>query len=78
MCSFLIQKYCKEVIVCKRVKHENILSIEGVARDLFEFGMVSQWMENGDLLSYALKHPGANRLELVRLSPKPPSVTCLR
>ena len=50
------------------MKHPNILSIEGVVPDLFEFGMVSQWMENGDLLSYTLKNPGANRLELVRPS----------
>ena len=30
--------------------------------------MVSQWMENGHLLRYLKKHPGANRLELVSLT----------
>jgi len=59
------KKYCKEVIVCKRVKHPNVLSIEGVAPKLFEFCMVSQWMVNGNLLSYVEKYVGANRLELL-------------
>ncbi|KAF9646888.1 kinase-like protein [Thelephora ganbajun] len=59
------KKYCKEVIVCKRANHPNILSIEGVAPKLFEFCMVSQWMTNGDILGYVTKHPGANRLELL-------------
>ena len=47
------------------MKHPNILSIEGVVRSLFEFGMVSQWMDNGDMLSYAIRYPGVNRLGLV-------------
>ena len=64
-----MQKYCKEVIVCKRASHENILTIEGVARDLFKFCMVSQWMDNGELLKYAIKNPGVNRLDLVRPNP---------
>ena len=65
---FFAQKYCKEVIVCKRMEHPNILSIEGVAPGLFEFCMVSQWMLNGDMLAYVAQHPGVNRLELVRLT----------
>ena len=28
--------------------------------------MISQWMENGNILGYVRKHPGVNRLELVR------------
>ena len=33
--------------------------------------MVAQWMENGSILSYVTKYPGANRLELVRLERQP-------
>ena len=62
---FFGQKYCKEAIICKRAKHPNILSIDGVAPTVFEFCMVSQWMENGELLAYIAKYPAANRLELV-------------
>lgn len=52
--------------------HPNILSIEGVAPKLFEFCMVSQWMANGSILAYVTKHPGANRLELVRPTHRQP------
>ena len=65
---FFAQKYCKEVIVCKRVEHPNILSIKGVAPGLFEFCMVSQWMPNGSMLAYVTQYPGVNRLELVGLT----------
>ena len=33
--------------------------------------MVAQWMENGNILSYVTKYPGANRLELVRSERQP-------
>ena len=48
------------------MRHPNILSIEGVAPNLFELCMVSPWMENGDILGYIARNPSANRLELVR------------
>jgi len=47
------------------VKHPNVLSAEGVVRDLFEFGIVSRWMDNGDLLSYVIRHPGVDRLDML-------------
>ena len=46
--------------------HPNILSIEGVAPQLFGFCMVSRWMENGNILGYIKRYPSTNRLELVR------------
>ena len=76
------QKYCKEVIICKRASHPNIMTIEGVAPTLFEFCMVSRWMPGGNLLEYMKKYPGADRLELVspthRQSDPPLSVPQLR
>ena len=62
-----MQRYCKEVIIYKRVEHPNVLPIEGVAPALFEYCMVSRWMENGNILNYVANYPGADRLELVRL-----------
>ena len=53
--------------VWKRVSHPNVLMIEGVAPDLFEFCMVSQWMVHSNILDYTEKHAGADRLELVCL-----------
>ncbi|KAF9642156.1 hypothetical protein BDM02DRAFT_3070496, partial [Thelephora ganbajun] len=51
--------------VFARANHPNVLSIEGVAPNLFEFCMVSQWMPNGNMLKYMEQYPGANRLELL-------------
>ena len=50
-----------------RVKHQNILAIEGVAPRVNEYCMVSEWMEYGNILQYLIKHPGAKRLQLVVL-----------
>jgi len=49
------------------MNHPNILSIEGVAPELFEFCMVSRWMAHGNILDYTKEHTGVNRLELVGL-----------
>ncbi|KAF9641962.1 kinase-like protein, partial [Thelephora ganbajun] len=46
------KKYCKEVMICRWMRHENVLNIEGVAPELFDFCMVSKWMDNGNMLQY--------------------------
>ncbi|KAF9643286.1 kinase-like protein [Thelephora ganbajun] len=47
---YIGKKYCKEVMICRRIRHENVLNIEGVALELFDFCMVSKWMGNGNML----------------------------
>jgi len=59
------KRYCKEAVVFKWVKHQNILSIEGVAPELFEYCLVSRWMPNGNMHAYIKHFPAANRLELL-------------
>jgi hypothetical protein len=72
----LSQKYCKEVVICWRIRHENILnvegfthkdvlSIDGVAHGLSEFCMVSKWMDNGNVLQYVKAYPYVDRMHLV-------------
>ncbi|KAF9789522.1 kinase-like domain-containing protein [Thelephora terrestris] len=61
------QKYCREVIISKRMNHPNILQIEGVAPGLFPCCMVSRWMENGNLLEYLNRNQAfVDRLDLLR------------
>ena len=45
--------------------HQNILSTEGVRPDLFEFCLISRWMEHGDIMQYVKKQPEVDRLKLV-------------
>lgn len=59
------QKYCGDVIIFKRMKHENVLGIEGVAPELFQFCMVLRWMENGNMLEYLNLREDIDRLVLV-------------
>ena len=63
----LSQSYCKEVTICRRIKHENLLGIVGVAPGLFELCMVSKWMDNGNMLQYVRDHKKVDRLHLVSL-----------
>jgi len=61
----LSQKYCRKVAIGRRIRHENILSIEGAAPDLFEFCMVSKWMDNGNMLKYVRTYTQVDRASLV-------------
>lgn len=47
------------------MKHENVLNIEGVAPGLFEFCMVSRWMDNGNMLNYVRTQGQVDRMGLV-------------
>jgi len=62
------QKYCKEVVVCRRIRHENVLSVEGVAPGIFEFCVVSRWMDSGNMLNYVRVRGQVDRMRLVSSS----------
>ena len=67
--------FYKEVIMWKRLRHPNILSLLGVKieyervggwmTDTRNFGMVSEWMTNGNVNQFVKAHRDANQLELV-------------
>jgi len=62
--------FCKEVLVAKRVEHENVLVIEGVQMvDAHTLCIVSKWMDNGNLLAYLGENEDADRVELVSSPP---------
>jgi len=52
----------REVIGWKWLQHENILSFVGVTPDL---AIVSDLMENGNVMEFISKNPRHNRLRLV-------------
>ena len=66
--TYHLQRFCKEVLLWKRLNHPNVLPFCGVLMNQNQFCMVSPWMENGNVLSYTRKSPEANRLRLVRLT----------
>jgi len=59
------QRFCKEVLMWNRLSHPNILPLLGAAQEGWEFTMVSEWMDNGNIRQYVLAHPKVNRPSLV-------------
>ncbi|KAF9790630.1 kinase-like domain-containing protein [Thelephora terrestris] len=59
------QRFCKEVVMWKFLRHPNIVPIIGVLMLEFKFAMVSEWMANGIINEYIKAHPEVNRLGLL-------------
>ncbi|EUC58193.1 tyrosine kinase family catalytic domain protein, partial [Rhizoctonia solani AG-3 Rhs1AP] len=60
-----LKRAARELFYWSRLRHKNIHQLMGVIvfRDEY-LGMVSEWMENGDLRKYLRKRPGADRHQL--------------
>jgi len=65
------QTFCEELLVAKQAKDENVLAIEGVQIiEAHTLCIVSEWMDNGNLLTYLEGNADANRAELVSPPPR--------
>ena len=53
----------REVVAWKWLEHENVLPFVGVTRG---FAIVSDFMENENIMKFIAKHPRHNRFSLVR------------
>ena len=62
------QRFCKEVVTWKALRHENVLPLVGATMTEDKFVMVSEWMENGSINGFVKTHLEVNRLELVSFS----------
>jgi len=63
-----MQRFCKEVMTWKTLRHPNVLPLIGVMMSETQFAMISDWMVNGNINDFVKAHPDANRLELVSSS----------
>ncbi|KAL5641699.1 hypothetical protein ACGC1H_001989 [Rhizoctonia solani] len=63
-----LKRAARELFYWSKMDHPNIHRLQGVImfRDQY-LGMVSEWMENGNLHEYLRKQPGADRYRLVSL-----------
>jgi len=57
--------FFREVITWKRMSHPNILELIGVIMDDKEYGMVSPWMDNGNIVEFLREDLQANPLKLL-------------
>ena len=68
MVDHVSQRFCKEVVAWKGLRHPNVLPLFGVMMEKRWFVMVSEWMEHGNINEFVKKHPDEDRLKLVRFS----------
>ena len=59
------QKFRREVIAWRHLRHPNILPFIGVNLERRRFAMVSEWMDNGNICEFIKKYGGVNRVQLV-------------
>ena len=62
----IAQRFCKEVLTWKSLRHQNILPLLGVTMSNNQFAMVSEWMANGNVNEFIKLHSEVNRFKLVR------------
>ena len=60
------QKFCREGVAWKHLRHPNILPLLGVTVSEYRFALVSEWMENGNINDFIKRDRHVNRTELVR------------
>ena len=66
-----LQRFCREGVAWKHLRHPNILPLLGVTLNEHRFAMVSEWMENGNINQFIEKDREVNRADLVRYRPTP-------
>ena len=64
----MLQRFCREGVAWKHLRHPNILPLIGVTVSNQRFAMVSAWMENGNINEFVRKDQHVNRIELVRVT----------
>ena len=60
------QRFCKEAMTWKALRHQNTLPLLGVIMSDNQFVMVSEWMANGNITEFIEMHRDVNRFKLVR------------
>lgn len=59
------ERFCREVIMWKRLANPNTLPLLGAYIWNSELVMISEWMENGNVTQYLRKNPRVNKLSLL-------------
>ena len=61
----MAQRFCREVMTWKSLRHPNVLPLLGVKMGGRHFAMVSEWMDNGSINDFIQANPDADRFKLV-------------
>lgn len=63
----LSQKFCREVMAWKALRHQNVVPLVGVTMTGNRLVMVSEWMVKGSIMEFTGTDINVDRLELVCL-----------
>ncbi|KAG9105265.1 hypothetical protein FRC07_009442, partial [Ceratobasidium sp. 392] len=61
-----LKEAARELHTWAKCDHPNVVKLLGLAKFRDQIGMVSMWMENGNLPSYLSRNPDADRCKIVR------------
>ena len=70
-----MQRFCKEVVTWKALRHPNVLPLLGVTMSETRFVMVSEWMTRGNINEFVKADVNVDRLALVCSSFKVTTLT---
>ncbi|KAG8723968.1 hypothetical protein FRC09_000935 [Ceratobasidium sp. 395] len=59
-----VKRAMRELYVWSKTKHENVQELLGIIMFQGQLGMVSPWMDNGNLEEYIRKYPSVDRYDL--------------
>ena len=65
------QRFYREGVAWKHLRHPNILPLLGVTVGEHRFALVSEWMDNGNINDFIKRDHDVNRAELVRYRSTP-------
>jgi len=60
-----LQRFCREGVAWKHLRHPNILPLIGVTLNEYRFALVSEWMEHGNINEFIEMDEHVNRTKLV-------------
>ena len=60
------QRLFPEIVIWGRLSHPNVLPVLGVSLKSSPLCVITEWMMNRNIMDFTPKHPGVNRLRLVR------------
>lgn len=67
MLTMCLQRFCKEAVAWKHLRHPNILPLLGATLRENRLCLISEWMDQGNIIDYLgrKEHSEVNRIELV-------------
>jgi len=61
----IINRFCKEVVMWRFLRHPNVLPLIGASMSENRFAMVSKWMPYGNINEFVKAHPEAKKYKLL-------------